>query len=81
GGQRFMEHVLDKTRWLRAQGFQGHIEMDGGLNAETIPLCAGAGADVFVAGSAIFGAPDRKAAIEGFRASALAASSFEAKAG
>ena len=81
GGQRFMEHVLEKTRWLRAQGFQGHIEMDGGLNAETIPLCAAAGADVFVAGSAIFGAPDRKAAIDGFRASAIAASNSEARVG
>ena len=81
GGQRFMEHVLEKGGWLRGEGLEGHIEMDGGLNAETIPLCAEAGADVFVAGSAIFGAPDRKAAIDGYRASAIAASNSEARVG
>lgn len=81
GGQRFMEHTLEKTRWLRAQGYTGHVEMDGGLNAETIPLCAEAGADVFVAGSAVFGAPDREAAIRGFRASAAAASTSTARVG
>lgn len=81
GGQRFMVHTLEKTRWLRSQGYRGHVEMDGGLNAETIPLCAEAGADVFVAGSAVFGAPDREAAIQGFRASAAAASTSEARVG
>jgi len=47
--------------------------MDGGLNSETLPLCAAAGADVLVAGSAIFGAPDMAATIGEFRAAARAA--------
>lgn len=72
GGQRFMEEVLDKTRWLREQGFEGDVEMDGGLNAETLPRCAEAGANALVAGSAIFGADDMASAISGFRAAAEA---------
>lgn len=72
GGQSFMEHTLTKVQWLREQGFQGIVEMDGGLNSETLPLCAAAGADAFVAGSAIFGSPDRRATIDAFRASAAA---------
>ena len=72
GGQRFMEEVLDKTRWLRKQGFEGDVEMDGGLNAETLPRCAEAGANALVAGSAIFGADDMASAISGFRAAAEA---------
>lgn len=74
GGQRFMDEVLDKVVWLRDQGYQGHVEMDGGINGETIGRCAAAGTDVFVAGSAIFGAPDRRAAIAEFRQRAAAAS-------
>lgn len=73
GGQRFMEHTLDKVRWLREQGYRGHVEMDGGVNRDTIERCAEAGADVFVAGSAIFGAADRAATITEFRAAATAA--------
>lgn len=72
GGQAFMEHTLTKVQWLREQGFDGIIEMDGGLNSQTLPLCAAAGADAFVAGSAIFGSKDRKATIESFRSSAAA---------
>lgn len=70
GGQKFMAEVLPKVRWLRDQGYDKHIEMDGGLNAETLPLCAAAGTNVFVAGSAIFGAADIPATIAGFRSSA-----------
>lgn len=70
GGQKFMREVLPKVRWLREQGFDKHIEMDGGLNAETLPLCAAQGTNVFVAGSAIFGAADIPATIAGFRSSA-----------
>ena len=73
GGQSFMSEVLPKAAWLREQGFGGHIEMDGGLNRETLPLCAAAGANVLVAGSALFGAADMKAEIERFRRSARAA--------
>ena len=74
GGQRFMDEVLSKVTWLREQGYQGHVEMDGGINGETIGRCAAAGTDVFVAGSAIFGAPDRRATIAAFRPRAAAAS-------
>ena len=70
GGQKFMAEVLPKVRWLREQGFDKHIEMDGGLNAETLPLCAAAGTNAFVAGSAIFGAADIPATIAAFRSSA-----------
>jgi ribulose-phosphate 3-epimerase len=70
GGQKFMPDVLEKTRGLRQHGYAGHVEMDGGLNAETLPLCAAAGADVLVSGSAIFGAPDMPGTISRFRAAA-----------
>ncbi|MFT7479556.1 MAG: ribulose-phosphate 3-epimerase [Gammaproteobacteria bacterium] len=67
GGQSFIPEVLTKTRWLRDQGYSGHVEMDGGVGLETLPLCVEAGADVLVAGSAIFGAPDMKERISEFR--------------
>lgn len=70
GGQKFLPDVLSKTRALRARGFTGHVEMDGGLNAETIPLCAAAGADVMVSGSALFGVPDMSSTLTRFRAAA-----------
>jgi ribulose-phosphate 3-epimerase len=73
GGQRFMPEVLSKTRWLRERGYRGHVEMDGGLNAETIPRCARAGADVLVAGTAVYGADDRAERIRALRAAAEAA--------
>jgi len=67
GGQSFMPEVLEKVSWLRDSGFEGHIEMDGGLNYETLPLCAAAGANCLVAGSAIFGADDIPKTIADFR--------------
>ena len=67
GGQSFMPEVLSKTRWLRERGYQGHVEMDGGLNSDTLPECAAAGADVLVAGSAIFGTGDLGRTITTFR--------------
>ena len=70
GGQKFMPEVLAKTRRLRELGYAGHVEMDGGLNGETLPRCAAAGADVLVSGSALFGAGDMGAAIARFRESA-----------
>jgi len=73
GGQRFMAEVLGKVEALRAGGYGGRIEMDGGLNAETLPLCAAAGADTLVAGSAIYGAEDWSATIARFRELARAA--------
>jgi ribulose-phosphate 3-epimerase len=67
GGQRFMPEVLPKVRWLRAQGFAGDVQMDGGINAETLPLCVEAGANAIVSGSALFGAPDLAAEIARYR--------------
>jgi len=73
GGQAFRPEVLGKVEWLRQQGYRGRVEMDGGLNAETMPLCAGAGADTLVAGTAIYGKEDRAAAIAALRQSSEAA--------
>ncbi len=73
GGQRFMPEVLQKTRALRERGYAGWIEMDGGLNGETLPLCAAAGADVLVAGASLFGAEDMRTRIAEFRHQAEAA--------
>lgn len=68
GGQRFIEHTLDKTRRLRrlldATGSRALIEIDGGVNRQTAPLLTEAGADVLVAGSAVFGAADPAAEVE-----------------
>ena len=67
GGQRFDESVLSKVTWLRDFGYEGHIEIDGGVAPTTIGACAEAGANAFVAGSAIFGSPDRRATISDLR--------------
>jgi ribulose-phosphate 3-epimerase len=72
-GQSFMPEVLEKTRALRDRGFTGDVEMDGGIDAETIPSCAAAGANVFVAGSAVYGAEDPAAAVSLLRERAEAA--------
>jgi len=79
GGQSFMAEVLPKVEWLVERGYPGHIEMDGGLNAETLPRCAAAGANALVAGSAIFGADDVPSTIERFRRSAEEARSAETR--
>ncbi len=73
GGQSFMPEVLPKVEWLRDRGYRGWIEMDGGLNQDTLPRCAAAGANALVAGSAIFGAQDMQQTISAFRAKAEAA--------
>ncbi|MDP4008349.1 MAG: ribulose-phosphate 3-epimerase [Candidatus Peregrinibacteria bacterium] len=67
GGQSFIEDVIPKIRKLREMAPNLDIEVDGGINAETIKLARDAGANVFVAGSYIFGAEDRVAAIESLR--------------
>ncbi|MAB80870.1 MAG: ribulose-phosphate 3-epimerase [Planctomycetes bacterium] len=67
GGQTFIAEVLKKVEALRAGGFSKRIEMDGGLNLETLPLCVAAGADTLVAGSAIYGAGDMQGRIEELR--------------
>jgi ribulose-phosphate 3-epimerase len=81
GGQEFMAEVLPKVREARRRVQSGHlklfIEVDGGINAETIVAAAEAGADVFVAGSAVYGRDDRPAAIDALRASASAAAAAD----
>ncbi|MBL8842780.1 MAG: ribulose-phosphate 3-epimerase [Planctomycetes bacterium] len=73
GGQKFMPEVLPKLTALRAAGFAGDLEIDGGIGPSTIAAAAQAGANVFVAGSAIFGAPDLSARIGELRRAAEAA--------
>jgi ribulose-phosphate 3-epimerase len=70
GGQSFIPAMVEKIRRVRAMtaGRGIHIEVDGGINDETAPLVIGAGADVLVAGSAIFRKPDYARAIAGLRA-------------
>jgi ribulose-phosphate 3-epimerase len=74
GGQDFMAEVLPKVRLAREQVRAGHlrlfVEVDGGISADTIEAAAEAGADVFVAGSAVFGADDPGRAIEALRGQA-----------
>ena len=71
GGQAFIEASLDKVRRIRALvGDEAHVEVDGGIDARTAGPCAEAGATLFVAGSAVFGAEDPGAA---YRALAEAA--------
>jgi ribulose-phosphate 3-epimerase len=71
GGQEFMPEVLPKVRTAREHVRSGHlrlfVEVDGGIAPDTIEAAAEAGADVFVAGSAVFGADDPAAAIEALR--------------
>lgn len=73
GGQKFMPEVLPKAKALRALGFAGEISMDGGLGPQTIAQAAAAGVNAFVAGTAVFGAADRRARIAELRALAAAA--------
>ena len=56
GGQSLIPYCLDKVRSLRAMKPDLQIEIDGGINLETLPLAKKAGANIFVIGSAIFGA-------------------------
>ncbi|MGO1059804.1 ribulose-phosphate 3-epimerase [Planococcus sp. FY231025] len=71
GGQKFIESVVPKveqlSKLIREKGLSIDIQIDGGINEETIVPCAKAGANVFVAGSAIFGKEDRKAALQAIK--------------
>jgi len=71
GGQAFIPSSLDKISALRQQiqdrGLSVLIEVDGGVNEQTIAEIASAGTDVFVAGSAIFGSKDYQKTIQSFR--------------
>ena len=77
GGQQFIPATLEKLRAVRrridAGGRAVRLEVDGGINRETIAAAAAAGADTFVAGSAVFGKPDYHAVIADLRARATAA--------
>ena len=74
GGQAFIPEVLDKVRAARQAiddaGLAVEIEIDGGMHEQTAPLATAAGVDIVVAGSAIFGAPDSRAAARRLRAAA-----------
>ncbi len=70
GGQSFMEDMLPKIREIRELAPELDIQVDGGIKAATASLCAGAGANVFVVGTASFRAPDMKEAIDEIRAKA-----------
>lgn len=67
-GQGFIREVLPKVSALAARSRRFVIEIDGGINADTAVAAAAAGAEVLVAGSAVFGAPDPAAAIAAIRA-------------
>jgi ribulose-phosphate 3-epimerase len=76
GGQSFIPETLNKLRLVRARidaytartGREIRLEVDGGVKVDNIAQIAAAGADTFVAGSAIFGKPDYKAVIDQMRA-------------
>jgi ribulose-phosphate 3-epimerase len=74
GGQSFIPHVLDKLRKVRemidASGREIRLEVDGGVKVDNIGEIAAAGADTFVAGSAIFGSADYRDTISRMKASA-----------
>jgi ribulose-phosphate 3-epimerase len=78
GGQAFIEEMLPKIAAARRAVDSGHltllVEVDGGINADTIERAAAAGADCFVAGSAVYGASDPSEAVRRLRARAAAAS-------
>jgi ribulose-phosphate 3-epimerase len=71
GGQEFDQRVLPKLaaahRAIAASGRPIALQVDGGVNATTVPRCLAAGADTFVVGTAIFGADDPAAAAKAFR--------------
>ena len=72
GGQSFIPSAIDSTRTayelVKASGRDIDIEVDGGLSAKNVDLVTSVGANVIVAGSAVFGAPDMKAAVSDIRA-------------
>ncbi|MFI5844132.1 ribulose-phosphate 3-epimerase [Catenuloplanes sp. NPDC051500] len=72
GGQKFLPATLDKVRAVRQRIEAGHLELrlevDGGIAADTIAAAAEAGADAFVAGTAVYGAEDPAEAIRKLRA-------------
>lgn len=74
GGQSFIPHVLDKVRQVRemidSTGREIRLEVDGGVKVDNIADISAAGADTFVAGSAIFGSDDYRETISRMKANA-----------
>ena len=82
GGQHFLDIVLPKLRRARAlvaaRGAEIWLQVDGGVHEETIERCAEAGADVFVAGSAVYSSDDPARAVQALRAQAERATAHAA---
>jgi ribulose-phosphate 3-epimerase len=76
GGQKFIPGTLEKLRAVRQRidrcGREVRLEVDGGIKIDNIGAVAAAGADTFVAGSAIFGSADYAATVRSMRAAAAA---------
>ena len=74
GGQKLIPETIEKVRKLKAEiekrGLNVEIQVDGGVNSENAPVLAEAGATILVAGSSVFGAEDRSAAINALRSNA-----------
>ena len=74
GGQKFMEETMESVRELRsmidASGYHIDIQVDGGINPETAAIASKAGANIFVAGSAVFKATDARKAMDDIREAA-----------
>ena len=68
GGQKFMAEQVEKVRQLRALGYTGHIQADGGVSLENLPLLKEAGLDVAVLGTALYRAVNPEADIAKIRA-------------
>jgi ribulose-phosphate 3-epimerase len=85
GGQAFLDIMLPKIRRTRRlidrHGLPLWLQVDGGVSAATIERCAEAGADVFVAGSAVYGADDPAGAVRALRERAESAAASRATAG
>ncbi len=67
GGQKFQVEQLEKVKELRKYGFDGWIEVDGGVNLDNLPMIRESGVDIVVAGTSIFSAKDKRWQIEQFR--------------
>ncbi|HYZ52767.1 MAG TPA: ribulose-phosphate 3-epimerase [Streptosporangiaceae bacterium] len=82
GGQRFLDIVMPKLRraraMVKAHGGAVWLQVDGGVSEETIERCAEAGADVFVAGSAVYSASDPARAVQSLRVQAERATAHAA---
>lgn len=72
GGQSFLPQTPERLAAVRAEldrrGLSAMLQVDGGVNTQTAPLCTGAGADVLVVGSALYKAPDMSAMVAGIHA-------------